>query len=135
MNGFPEKAELVETAGEVTMVKGGKYGVKFKLNDGPVLDYPSKANSHNTVQRALKNAGSETVKVLIKQNDINKNHVTGQKFSTVYQVFVGNTQVRTYEQVKSAWVSDNKVGLFLGPFLFFAGIYIYRKAQKGIYDV
>lgn len=134
LNGLPKKDELVEVEGKVDWIQGHRYGVKFKLLDEEItLNYPSKANAHGKVERALLTADDDLVNVLIKLNDFNESLVTGEKNTDVYQVYVGDNLIRSYEEVSAAWAGDNKVGLFLGPFMIFAAFYIYRKAKKGEY--
>ncbi|MDO6428377.1 hypothetical protein Q4489_15280 [Thalassotalea sp. 1_MG-2023] len=134
VNGLPEKDELTEIRGTIEWVKKHKYGVKFKLADKEnTFNYPSKANSSTAVNSALSNAGHETIAILAVLDDFNTNYVTGKKFIDVYQVVVDDKTIRSYEQVRKAWEGDNKVGLFLGPFMIFAAFYIFRKAKKGEY--
>jgi hypothetical protein len=134
VNGLPAKDELTEVKGTVEWVKKHKYGVKFKLaNKETTFNYSSKANSSTEVNSALLNAGHEAITILTVLDDFNTNYVTGKKFINVYQVVVGDTTIRSYEQVKKAWEGDNKIGFFLGPFMIFAAFYIFRKAKKGEY--
>jgi hypothetical protein len=134
LNGLPNKSELVGVSGKVYWIKSHDYGVKFKLeNDETIFNYPSKANSVGIVESALEYSENNSIKVLIKLNDFNKNLITGQEYTDIYEISVGDNLIRSYDDVKDAWAGDNKVGLFLGPFMIFAAFYIYRKAKKGEY--
>lgn len=135
-NGLPEKSELTEVSGNLEWLKKHKYGVKFKLDTYQhTLNYSSKASAADEVYRSFNSVSSGIVNVLLKQNEYNKNYLTGEEFLNVYQIYVNSAQVRSYEQVKDAWISDNNVGIALGAFLLFAAVYIYTKAKRGIYEV
>lgn len=132
LNGLPKKYELQEASGQLEWVKGHEYGVKFKfLDQVTIFNYMSKVNAVGLVESSLINAGNKEVRVLIKFDDVNTNLITGQKFNAIYQLEISGQSIRSYDEIKEAWASDNRVGLFLGPFFLFCAFYIYRKAKKG----
>ncbi|AUJ72420.1 hypothetical protein [Pseudoalteromonas sp. NC201] len=134
LNGFPDKNQLTEVTGHVEWIEPHKYGVRFKFeSQNAKYNYPSKTNAMGLVQNSLENANGLVVAILTRLDETNTNHITGKKYHTVYALSVGGKNIRTYEEMADAWASDNKVGLFLGPFLIFAGFYIAIKAKRGEY--
>jgi hypothetical protein len=132
--GLPKKLELEEVSGQIEWVNEHEYGVKFKFYDHvTIFNYMSKVNAVGLVESSLNNAGNEEVKVLIKRDDIDTNLTTGQKFNAVYQIEISDQSVRSYDEIKEAWASDTKIGLYMGPFFLFCAFYIYRRAKKGDY--
>lgn len=134
LNGLPKQEDLIEVQGRVEWVKRHKYGVKFKFKDETdIYNYMSKIDAVGKVKSSLSNAGDAVVSVLIKPNDISKNLITDEQYNDVYQVKISGRFVRSYGEVKEAWASDNKIGLYMGPIFILAAIYLFRKARKGEY--
>jgi hypothetical protein len=128
---FPLKSELLEHSGYVEWVDKYKYGVKFGLK-GSAIDYvyPSKANGKSIVERSLLDSERKIVSILYDNNDPTGPIYNDKLYYSVFEIFIGEKSIRTYEESKKAWIADDKLMPYISLFFIGGGLYVFRKGNK-----
>jgi hypothetical protein len=107
--GLPDLGGLVAVSGR--LLKGEETNQEIRLwLDGQQkeFDYPSKAEAFTQVFKALCKGCDTTV--WVDPND-------AREKVTVFQIAVSNRTVRSYADVKAAWMASNRIGQWIAAFL------------------
>ena len=116
--GIPERSRLQVASGVVEWMGSGKYDVKFRLAGEPrAFDYASKGNALGLVEDTLKRR-DQPVTVLFDPFNPGGPVYSKTEFYPVYELSVSGARVRTYNQVKASWKSDNRVGVWVAIAMF-----------------
>jgi len=119
--GLPLEASLKVAEGNTTWHQEYKYGVRFKLsNFENGFNYLSKGNAADQVARAVESGGF--VRVLYDPDSLNGPVYSDQEYFSVFAVELDGNVVRSYDQVASAWQSDNRLGFWFGCLLVVIGV-------------
>lgn len=131
-SGYPLRGALVETQGYVSWVEKYKYGIRFGLTTSELnFVYPSKANGQGVVLEALLNSKGKQARFSYLSSEPKGPLYNDVKYYTVFELFVENIPIRTYEQTEKAWKGDNKLTPFIFVLFFGGSIYIWRKTKRG----
>lgn len=121
--GIPDKSALLAAHGRVVAVGSERYGVKFRLQGRPEIFYlPSKAGGSGAAEAALDRAGSAVVSVLFEAEPRRPLFSDDRRYD-VWQLTVGDRDVRTFEQSGAGWRSDNSVARWVFAFSLALGVY------------
>ena len=119
---FPDRETLSSAKGQVSWVSYDKYSIMFKLPNYPLtFNYSKKGRGADIVYKAL--SGSEEINILYKEFRTTKMLVSNENLYGVYEVAFSEKPVRTYQEIREAWESDNKLGFWLGVFFIVSGIF------------
>jgi hypothetical protein len=122
--GIPPRSALESAAGRVEWVQDGRYGIKFRLAGAPQLfEYLSKGRAMGPVYDTLVRSDHPVVTVLFDPENAGDSHL-------VYELSISGQLFRSHEQIARAWMSDERVGGWMGVIFFFAGIFMLYSAVR-----
>ena len=111
---FPAYDELVYFEGEITSYKKDEYGVNFSISShAGEFRYYSKGRAMGRVWAAI--TSGVTAKVGTSK-DYRR---------TVYELEVDGDLIRNYDEIRSAYEADNKVGYWLVPTFCLMGFFLW----------
>ena len=106
MEVYPEFEKLTMVQGKVLWTRRGEYGIAFQLEGDPrSFRYATKSGEWYHVAAIIANRSGEPIRVLIDPDD-EQHPSTGHPFFQVYQLSSGSEQIRTYAQIRIAWLED-----------------------------
>jgi len=122
-SGVPKPNDLNRASGNVVWAESNRYTVFFRLSDSDrTYFYPSKAGDLAVVGSYLSPAVGPQVSVLYGPPE------SGQ--SSVWEITSRDQPLRTYEQIRQHWTTDNHRGRWGGLVLLLAAVYLYRESRK-----
>ncbi|MEI9930692.1 MAG: hypothetical protein WDM89_09110 [Rhizomicrobium sp.] len=120
--GLPRSDRLHAVSGQLTNASEGKNDIWITLEHHEVrYDYISKENGFRAVWDGLC-AGCQTT-LWIDPGDTSST-------PTVFQIAVKGRMVRSYADVKAAWISDNRLAPWLFGFFIFSAVYLAFYARR-----
>ena len=117
---FPDRETLVPVHGTVAWTRPDDYGVDFGiLGDSRTFSYARKSGELPAVSSVLRDSSAQPIAILISPQAPQQG-LAGGPFFQAYAVSSNREPVRTHSQVKKAWASDYRYGVFAAALLFLA---------------
>jgi hypothetical protein len=127
---FPDRETLAPVNGTVAWTRPDDYSVDFGIAGDPrTFSYARKSGELATVSSVLKDSAAQPIAILIAPQDPQQGFADGPFFQ-VYAVSSNRAPVRTLAQVRSAWASDYRYGVFAAVLLFLAAGFLERVARR-----
>ena len=127
---FPDQHRLTWVNGRAERVVRDEYGVNFGLS-GNTTDffYAQKGGEVSFVLSALSSPDSQPISVAYDPLNPNQGLDTG-KFYNVYELRAPSHVVRSYDQIRKAWMGDYKIAYFLVAWFALSSIFLWRASIK-----
>lgn len=104
----PAIATLREAKGRVASVDANKHGVHFRLSGRPeTFEYPTNAGPQALVDAALNAAGHREVVVLFEPEEPRRPVYNSVSYYAVWQISINGKSVRSYEETRQGYRSQN----------------------------
>lgn len=128
--GLPPEDQLVSATGRLARAASAKYSVRFYLDGHEQgFSYSGKMGRRGFVRRSLKPIGAQ---VSLKYHP---DHQSGpiysdERYFRVFHLSVNGKVIRSYDQIRQSWISDNEIGLWAGSAFAVLGLYLWSAAAK-----
>ena len=133
--GVPEAAGLQDANGTLSWLTSSRYGLQFGFNDDPRrFEYSSKGNAIGDVLSALKSAGQKQTRVRYDAKS-RKPIFSNDEYLDVYDIAVEDQPIRTYDEIKQAWVANDRIGRWVGSAFLGCGVVLLWGAVKKVRTV
>jgi len=121
---------LLNASGQVAWVQAHRYGVHFAFKDQQVqFNYSDSAGASGEVLKALRRANDSLVQLRYEQDEHGPIY-SDERYHDVWQLQVGERQVRSYVQVFKARSRDEALSPWLGGFFLVCGLFMAWQALK-----
>ena len=127
---FPERQTLAAVTGAVAWTRADRYSVDFGLaGDSRTFSYAHKSGDRATIASVLSETSQHPISILVLPDNPQQG-TAGGPFFQVYEFSSNQALLRSYDQVKTAWVSDYRYGYWAALLVFLAAGFFEYTARK-----
>ncbi len=127
---FPDRQNLKPVTGSIAWITPDRYSIRFAIaGDSRTFAYAHKSGERAVVASVLADTSRHPVTILVDPSDPQQG-TTGNPFFQVYEFSSNQALLRSYAQVKSAWLSDYRYGYLAALMAFIAAGFLGVRSKQ-----